>query len=264
MPKNNRVEKMLEFMQKNYGWIVAIFTGTAFMLTFVLRFMKYLKSEVYFSYYGLQHGLFSTGELNILYDFSFSVLTLFCLCASVICCMQLCFIKKLKLKIRTIIFDIFLIILSNVFFILSIASEYRNLLLNSVILSVFEYAFILLNIKLEGKKEAKEFNLHDFFNIFKVLPFYVMLLVITFMLKYDIDISKNKTYQIINDNKAIVYTTNDYYLVLDCEIKGDGLLLYKGRQTKISTDNVKSELKKFSKVDFVSDEDPKQIVSGSK
>ena len=113
-------------------------------------------------------------------------------------------------------------------------------------------------IRAQKQKNIKDIALE----VLKKLPLYLVLLII---LVIGIDYSNlfmRKEYAII-DNKAIVYTTNDYYLVLDCEIKGDELLLYRGKQTKISTDNVKSELKRFSKVDFVPDKDSKQIISES-
>ena len=52
-------------------------------------------------------------------------------------------------------------------------------------------------------------------------------------------------YRVINDNKVIVYTTKDYYLVLDYKIDKDKMFIYKNTQNKIDNLNVNS---KFIKV----------------
>ncbi len=58
----------------------------------------------------------------------------------------------------------------------------------------------------------------------------------------------NKEYRIINNDKVIVYTTNDYYLILDCEIRNNELIIYKGKQTKINNENVISKLISFDEI----------------
>ena len=61
-----------------------------------------------------------------------------------------------------------------------------------------------------------------------------------------------KEYKIVNTEndscQAIVYTTKDYYLTLDCEIEDKKLTLYKGTETKIATDNVKTKQITFDNV----------------
>ncbi len=97
------------------------------------------------------------------------------------------------------------------------------------------------------KKKVKN-DTNDLLNSLKILPFYLILLIFTFLLSYDSQIVMNKSYRIINDDKVIVYATNDYYLTLDCEIKDNKITIYKGKQTKISNENVVSELINFDEV----------------
>ena len=73
-------------------------------------------------------------------------------------------------------------------------------------------------------------------------------LIFIFLLSYGSQVVINKSYRIINDDKVIVYITNDYYLTLDCEIKDNKITIYKGRQTKINNENVVSELINFDEV----------------
>ena len=57
-----------------------------------------------------------------------------------------------------------------------------------------------------------------------------------------------KQYPMINNNQAVIYSHVDYYIVLDCKIDGDDLILYKGRYQKINNEGVHVILKKFKKV----------------
>ena len=72
-------DKIFEFLQKNYGWIVALLTGLTVTTSFVLRFIKYIYSNFYFDYYGISYELFNNNELGFLYNFGFSILILLCL-----------------------------------------------------------------------------------------------------------------------------------------------------------------------------------------
>lgn len=89
--KNN---KTLDFLQKNYGWIVALITGVSIIITFVLKFIKYIYSTFYFYYYGISYELFNSEELNILYNFGFSIIILLCFFSLIYCYIQLFNLKK--------------------------------------------------------------------------------------------------------------------------------------------------------------------------
>lgn len=71
-------DKIFGFLQKNYGWIVALLTGLTVTTSFVLRFIKYIYSNFYFDYYGISYELFNNNELGFLYNFGFSILILLC------------------------------------------------------------------------------------------------------------------------------------------------------------------------------------------
>lgn len=62
MMKNNI--KILNFLQDNYGWMVAVITGLTVATSFVLRFIKYIYSSYYFNYYGLSYEFFNSNELS--------------------------------------------------------------------------------------------------------------------------------------------------------------------------------------------------------
>ena len=243
-------DKIFKFMQTNYGWIVAVITGISVATSFILRFIKYMYSSFYFSYYGLSYELFNSNELGFLYNFGFSILILLCYVSLMYCYIQLFNVKKMKVKVKTILFNIFLIIILNIIVVYSTNIKYSiwQFILNVVFLIIFEIIIVIIFSRTNEKENSKKNDTNDLLNSLKILPFYLILLIFTFLLSYGSQIVMNKSYRIINDDKVIVYTTNDYYLTLDCEIKDNKITIYKGKQTKISNENVVSELINFDEV----------------
>lgn len=243
-------DKIFKFMQKNYGWIVAAITGISVVTSFILRFIKYIYSNFYFSYYGISYELFNIDELDLLYSFGFSVLFLLCFASLIYCYIQLFNVKKMKLK--TILCNIFLILISNIIIVASTNVKYSiwQYILNVIGLIIVEIIASIVFLKMDKKEKSKENDLYDFKNSLKILPFYIFLLIFTFILSYSFEIILNKSYRIINSDKVIVYTTSDYYLTLDCEIKDNKLTIYKGKQAKINNENIVSELINFDEVNL--------------
>lgn len=245
-------DKIFKFMQKNYGWIVAVITGISVVTSFILRFIKYMYSIYYFSYYGLSYELFNSNELGFLYNFGFSILVLLCFGSLMYCYIQLFNVKKMKLKLKTILCNIFLILISNIIIVASTNVEYSiwQYILNVIGLIIVEIIASIVFLKMDKKEKSKENDLYDFKNSLKILPFYLFLLIFTFILSYSSEIILNNSYRIINSDKVIAYTTSDYYLTLDCEIKDNKLTIYKGKQAKISNENIISELINFDEVNL--------------
>ena len=243
-------EKRLKFLQDNYGWIAAGFTGGAVIISFILRFIKYIYSNYYFHYYGLSYELFNSNDLNFLYNFGFSVLALLCFCSLMYCYIQLFNFKKLECK--TTVVNTLLVFLSNLYIAASINVKIplSQVFINTLALIFVEVVTSFILCKVVEKEKNKLYKINDLKNIIKITPFYLFLLIIFFLASYGLNIITNKSYRIINDNKVIVYSTNDYYLVLDCEIKDNKLVIYKGKQAKISNENIKSDLIEFVDVEL--------------
>ena len=241
-------DKIFEFLQKNYAWMVAAITGISVVISFILRFIKYIYSSYYFSYYGLSYELFNSNELGFLYNFGFSILILLCYASLMYCYVQLFSIKKIKIK--TIFFNIFLILISNIFVVYSVNVKYSicQFIINVIVLIALEAFITKIFLRTNEKEKSKENNISDLLNTLKIIPFYLLLLIFYFLIGYSSNIKMNKSYRIINNDKVIVYTTNDYYLVLDCEINDNKLTIYKGKQTKVSNENVVSKLIDFDEV----------------
>jgi len=252
MGGENMTEKIFEFLQKNYGWIVAAITGISVTISFILRFIKYIYSNFYFSYYGISYDLFNSDELGFLYNFGLSILMLLCFGSLIYCYIQLFNVKKMKIKVRTILFNIFLIIISNIIVVASTNVKYSlwQFILNIISLILVEIIMSFIFSKIDKKEKNKKTDISDLPNTLKIISFYLVLLIFSFLFSYSSEIIMKKEYRIINNDKVIVYTTNDYYLTLDCEIKNNELTIYKGKQTKINNENVVSELINFDKVEL--------------
>ena len=243
-------DKIFKFMQKNYGWIVAVITGISVATSFILRFIKYMYSIYYFSYYGLSYELFNSNELGFLYNFGFSILVLLCFGSLMYCYIQLFNIKKMKLK--TILCNIFLILISNIIIVASTNVKYSiwQYILNVVGLIIVEIIASIVFFKMDKKEGNKTYEENNLPNVLKIIPFYLILLIFSFLTSYGLNIAMNKSYRIIDNDKVIAYATNDYYLTLDCEIKDNKLTIYKGKQTKINNENIVSELINFDEVNL--------------
>lgn len=245
-------DKIFKFMQKNYGWIVAVITGISVATSFILRFIKYMYSIYYFSYYGLSYELFNSNELGFLYNFGFSILVLLCFGSLMYCYIQLFNIKKMKLKLKTILCNIFLILISNIIIVASTNVKYSiwQCILNVIGLIIVEIIASTVFSKMDKKGRNKTYEENNLPNVLKIIPFYLILLIFSFLTSYGLNIAMNKSYRIIDNDKVIAYATNDYYLTLDCEIKDNKLTIYKGKQTKINNENIVSELINFDEVNL--------------
>ena len=243
-------DKIFKFMQKNYGWIVAVITGISVATSFILRFIKYMYSIYYFSYYGLSYELFNSNELGFLYNFGFSILVLLCFGSLMYCYIQLFNIKKMKLK--TTLCNIFLILISNIIIVASTNVKYSiwQYILNVIGLIIVEIIASIVFFKMDKKEGNKTYEENNLPNVLKIIPFYLILLIFSFLTSYGLNIAMNKSYRIIDNDKVIAYATNDYYLVLDCEIKDNKLTIYKGKQAKINNENIVSELINFDEVNL--------------
>lgn len=243
-------DKIFKFMQKNYGWIVAVITGISVATSFILRFIKYMYSIYYFSYYGLSYELFNSNELGFLYNFGFSILVLLCFGSLMYCYIQLFNIKKMKLK--TTLCNIFLILISNIIIVASTNVKYSiwQYILNVIGLIIVEIIASIVFFKMDKKEGNKTYEENNLPNVLKIIPFYLIVLIFSFLTSYGLNIAMNKSYRIIDNDKVIAYATNDYYLTLDCEIKDNKLTIYKGKQAKINNENIVSELINFDEVNL--------------
>ena len=248
---NEKANKILDFMQKNCAWIIAVLTGTGVVTSYLLKFIEFLTAASYFSYYGLDINLYRYNDVGFFNNLSLSILFMLALISLLYYIYQT--ISNIKEKKWSKVFNknnISVILLSNSYITLLLNTHIteKSFWLDFLVLIIFEVIFSLM---LFGKTKNKvEFNKEDFnlLNLLKRLPFAIIILIFLYVCYVNYDLNDRENYRIINENKVIVYSNNDYSLTLDCEIINDELIIYKGTQEKINNENVYSKYIEFNNV----------------
>lgn len=98
-----------------------------------------------------------------------------------------------------------------------------------------------------------------------IIPLLMSIMVVFYQQCITENLDNQKTFYMIGENSAIIYSTENYYLTLECEIKTDEngnniLIIYRNKQNKIPTDNQKTYIQKFNVVNVV-DEIPDEVLS---
>lgn len=248
-----KTNKILEFAQKNYAWIIAIFTGLSVIVSNILKFIEYLTGTVYFSYYGLDMNLYKYSDRGFIYSLCLSSLFILALFSLLYCFCQIANnIKNKKYINKNNILNLLIIISSNFFIILSSSAKqsFMSIIVSFIELVVIEIinSFIMFRKTKEDKKIDASLS-EELLNYVKILPFVLIILIILFAIKTQLSLSYRTNYRIIDNNKVIVYSNNEYYITLDCEINNNNLVIYKGAQEKIDNLGIHSNYKKFDSVD---------------
>lgn len=239
-------KKIFKIIRDNYGWVIAILTFSGVIVSFLVRWSNYLFSKIKFDYYGLDYGLYTQEDTTILYDFSLSLLITLCFYSV---CYSIYKIKKdFKSKEKDkkkIFWNVVIVFIFNLC--LTFAFEHFSGIISKIIAFIFIFIFEIIATNFFHVMLTKEVKLksYSFWDNVKNVPFFIIGLFMLYLFNYYCSLSSNNGFRVINDNKVIVYTTKDYYLVLDYKIDKDKMFIYKNTQNKIDNLNVNS---KFIKV----------------
>lgn len=246
----DKKRSVTKIIRENYAWVIAVLTFGGVVISNVLKFVEYLTSDVYFLYFGLDHNLYKYSDKNFIYSLCISIIVMLAFGSVFYCFKQIKdnFSNKKIFRLENLI-DIILIFVLNIYIIISAPNELNLIfiIINTPILIIFEFLISLILFK-KDEEYSLEKTKRDLINYIKIFPFMILFLIFLNISKNYINLNYINQYKIIDDNKVIVYSTNDYYLTLDCEIRNDTLTIYKGSQEKIGNNNVKSKLTKFNKV----------------
>lgn len=242
-------KSLTKIIRENYAWIIAILTLGTVIVSNILKFIEYLTSLTYFQYYGLDHNLYNYYDKNFIYSICLSVVFLIAFGFLLYC------IKEIKddFKNNLTLKNISIIVLANLYLTIVYCSNLSNTykLINFVAFILLEYISSIFIFKKNDDQKVNKKNRKKFIiDYFKSLVFLIILLILCNSARLYINLQSLTNYRIINDNKVIVYSTNNYYITLDCEINDNQLTIYKGRQEKIENNNIKSQLTKFNKVEI--------------
>lgn len=242
-------KSLTKIIRENYAWIIAILTLGTVIVSNILKFIEYLTSLTYFQYYGLDHNLYNYYDKNFIYSICLSVVFLIAFGFLLYCMKEI----KDDFKNNLTLKNISIIVLANLYLTIVYCSNLSNTykLINFVAFILLEYISSIFIFKKNDDQKVNEKNRKKFIiDYFKSLVFLIILLILCNSARLYINLQSLTNYRITNDNKVIVYSTNNYYITLDCEINDNQLTIYKGSQEKIENNNIKSQLTKFNKVEI--------------
>lgn len=147
--------------------------------------------------------------------------------------------KKINSKgyvVLTFIFTIFILFVQNVLYMVSLIEIIpwdwlRQIVDNYVTLGVFLAAdiliayFVIIRNFFFGKKK---FNKIEKGVLAIALLIYMLNTAIGVTIKMNYDISDKKSYEVIEQNRAILSNYDGKFVVMDCEIQGETIILKKG------------------------------------
>lgn len=251
-------KSIIELIKNNYAWVIAIITSLSIVMSYILEFIEYLTGIIYFDYYGLNMNLYQFNDKNFFYSMCLSIIYMFAFYFLLYTYKQLKnnILQKQILKYENAI-NACIIFLSNYYLVLYLCSNLSKMykILNFVLFILLEYIFSNILFKETNDKESDEFGASIEYkklltDKLKSFVFVLVLLIFCNSIRITMNLKLQTRYRIINDNKVIVYSNNDYSLTIDCKIDNGNLIMYQGTQTKINNFDVYSELKKFQKVEI--------------
>ena len=266
--------------------IFEVVTSLGAILLVFLNLISYVITKTHFQYYGLDVSIFSQNIHKLIYTLCviISVLALFIS----IPCLELFLIDKncRKFKSGDLCRDVagfliycFFIILE--FYIL-IKMSYLKFKVSLEDFSSFWWFFklifvtflIIISLTLIFRIVFNLFGLSKKDVDEKIVEkvesaVFISLVVVTFLMSvsniyYSFVLENKKQYSFIDDRTVIVYSTEEYYITLDCSIKTDDdgrehLTIYINTQNQISSDNVRTKIESFEDVTFSYDKPEKTL-----
>lgn len=223
--------------------IIGVLTFLGLICFNILKFIEYIEAQFYFDYYGLNINLYKYSDQGFIYGLCLSLVFFLAIMSLPFFIKQV--IDNVKLK-RIVSFvnirNVIIILLFNYIWIYSMLLEK---IISIVLFCLFIVVEIIITWFIFYCKEEKDVS---FGNVLKFVPIYILMLILCIGVSDMCNLRLKKEYRVISDNKVIVYSNNDYYLTLDCKIEDDKLIMYRGKQNKIDTDDVYSELIEFDEV----------------
>ena len=253
--KEKEKNSIVNIIKENYGWVIAVITVIGIVILNIFRFLEYLNVLFYFNYYGIDINLYKYYDQNFLYSLCLSIIFIVAFAFLLYCFKQIVDnIKNKKYICKQNFINILLIILSNMYLVISTGTQQMNLLSYIVSFMIFIITEIILSILVFKKLPVDNNQVINKKEIiiesFKKLSFFIILLIVSIGIRTYSVLALKNNYRVIKNEKIIVYSTIDYYITLDCEIKDDELTIYKGTQEKIDSLNIYSKHQQYENINI--------------
>jgi hypothetical protein len=240
---------LVDFIRGNYNWLIALTTVVALITSQIIRFVNYIKFEMYKGYFGLDITNINYGTSDLIYGTIISAMLLACFYSMLFCYKEI--IPNLKNKKYGFLYiNIVIILFVNYFFIIFNTQakfnikEYIILICAEVLILIFSSKMRKKYIDVIDKIKNKE----DLKNYAIIMPFTFIFFILSISYLSIPNYNKNTEFRIINNNQVVVYYDDTDYIVLNCEIKGVSIKIYYGTQKRISSLDTETKKIKFDTV----------------
>lgn len=246
----NKEPKMLISFSTILGILGILLSG----LVIIFQFSEYVYRMQWFYRWKINEVFFVQDSMNIVNNLMYS-----CFILGVIVFLFILMYRILNTKKRQIKNWIkFLIFFVPIYSLLSIKTFYNY---NFNMISYFFGMFIcLVFFKFYIKKVSKFINVlknaeQSFILHIELIEDLFIIFIITFIIVIGLGFFNAlfiRDYQIIsndkNDCSVILYSTKDYYIIANCTIEDNNLIVYNNTQRKINNYNIMSHWENFDKI----------------
>lgn len=250
--EKKKIKSIVKVFQDNCVWVTALVTGIGIVMRTIIGLIEYLSAYMSFNYFGLDIRFYRFYDHSFLYNFGMTMITMIVLGTTFYWIWKLREnLKNKRFLCSSNLLSSFMFFVSNLYLVLTLISTFS-------ILSFVINFFLLVMLELYGTsiifRNTEESSVEDQYSKEQIINFLVsipLIFIIEIFIQLIPDwfrIIDRKDYRMVNDDTVIVYSSNDYYLTLDCEVNDETLIIYKGTQEKINTTNVPTRLEKFDMV----------------
>ena len=254
--KSTRYGRVKQFLKDNVWNILG--TGLAAVITLV-GILNLVISKSFSvscaSFYGIDGKYFSGTEM-------FENKLIFVLCALLLFVYPFIFSyisDKINSKIYVVLmflFTVCILFVQNILYTINlieiipwtwmrqIVDNYVTIIVFLIVDLIIAYFIIIRNFFWKNRK----YNIVEKMVLSIVLLLYVMNVATGIAIKMDYEISDKKSYEVIEQNRAIVSNYDDKFVVMDCEIQGETIVLKKGTYSLEEMTGVSITYHKYKKV----------------
>ena len=245
----NKTSSILKKVGEHIPWIATLLSLFTIAILSILNFFEFILSFTKFKYLGIDYGLYNFNEGNIFHlviSYILTAITTFSIFLIIKDFKKLNIKKKISKSLLILLFNSFIIIIQ------TNNENFNSLIILNVLLILVEYLLSkVIFINIDDVKDSEKFYIKEaLIDLFEYFVFCIIIIIFCLSIYSYFQLKSENQFKIINQKTVIVYSTKDYYLVLDCKVEKDELTIYKGRQTKINNDNIRSELIEFKKVTY--------------
>lgn len=254
--KSTRDGRVKQFLKDNVWNILG--TGLAAVITLV-GILNLVISKSFSvscaSFYGIDGKYFSGTEM-------FENKLIFVLCALLLFVYPFIFSyisDKINSKIYVVLmflFTVCILFVQNILYTINlieiipwtwlrqIVDNYVTIIVFLIVDLIIAYFIIIRNFFWKNRK----YNKVEKIVLLIALLLFVMNVATGIAIKMDYDISDKKSYEVIEQNRAIVSNYDDKFVVIDCEIQGETIVLKKGTYSLEEMTGVSITYHKYKKV----------------